>query len=83
MMDRFVLGLRVRFQSVGGLAQHQPRWGPVTDVEDFLLAYDQQLRTDGETPSAIAVTRVGSLRLVTFEGGRGFVEDVPSSVEFR
>jgi predicted N-acetyltransferase YhbS len=45
----------------------------VTDVEDFLLAYDQQLRTDAETPSAIAVTRVGSLRLVTFEGGRGFV----------
>jgi hypothetical protein len=46
---------------------------PVTDAEAFLLAYDQQLRTDAETPSAIAVTRLGPLRLVTFAGGRGFV----------
>jgi hypothetical protein len=45
----------------------------VTDAETFLLAYDRQLRTDAETPSAIAVTGVGSLRLVTFAGGRGFV----------
>jgi hypothetical protein len=45
----------------------------VTDVEDFLLAYDQQLRTDAETPSAIAMTRVGPIRLVTFGGGLGFV----------
>jgi ribosomal protein S18 acetylase RimI-like enzyme len=36
-------------------------------------AYDDQLRGDGETPSAIAVTRLGPLRLVTFAGGRGFV----------
>jgi hypothetical protein len=45
----------------------------VTDADDFLLAYDQQLRTDAETPSAIAVARFGSLRLVTFARGRGFV----------
>ena len=39
----------------------------------FLAAYDSQLRTDAETPTAIAVTRLGSLRLVTFAGGRGFI----------
>jgi ribosomal protein S18 acetylase RimI-like enzyme len=39
----------------------------------LLEAYDEQLRTDAETPSAIAVTRHGPLRLVTFPGGRGFV----------
>ncbi len=39
----------------------------------FLAAYDEQLRTDAETPSAIAVTVLGPLRLVTFVGGRGFV----------
>lgn len=39
----------------------------------YLDAYDRQLRTDAETPSAIAVTRLGPLRLVTFAGGRGFV----------
>jgi hypothetical protein len=44
-----------------------------TDVGDLLAAYDRQLRTDAETPSAIAVTRLGPLRLVTFAGGRGFV----------
>lgn len=60
-------------KSVGGLARRPPNWGPVTDAEKFLLAYDRQLRTDAETPSAIAVTRAGSLRLVTFAGGRGFV----------
>jgi hypothetical protein len=73
MIHRFVLGLRIESQSAGGLGQDRPRWGAVTDVEDFLLAYDQQLRTDAETPSAIALTLVGSLRLVTFEGGQGFV----------
>ena len=40
---------------------------------DLLAAYDEQLRTDAETPSALAVTRLGPLRLVTFAGGRGFV----------
>jgi hypothetical protein len=39
----------------------------------LLAAYDEQLRTDAETPSAIAVERLGPLRLVTFAGGRGFV----------
>ena len=39
----------------------------------LLAAYDAQLRTDGETPNAITVTRLGPLRLVTFPGGRGFI----------
>ena len=39
----------------------------------FLAAYDEQLRTDAETPGALAVTVLGPLRLVTFGGGRGFV----------
>jgi GNAT superfamily N-acetyltransferase len=42
-------------------------------VQEYLDAYDQQLRTDAETPSAVGVTRLGPLRLVTFAGGRGFV----------
>lgn len=41
--------------------------------KDYLQAYDAQLRTDAETPSALAVVRLGPLRLVTFAGGRGFV----------
>src|SRR4051794_3279691 len=39
----------------------------------FLAAYDEQLRTDAETPGAVAVTTLGPLRLVTFAGGRGFI----------
>lgn len=39
----------------------------------LLAAYDEQLRTDAETPSAVSVTVLGPLRLVTFTGGRGFV----------
>jgi hypothetical protein len=39
----------------------------------LLAAYDEQLRTDSETPSAITITRHGPLRLVTFMNGRGFV----------
>jgi ribosomal protein S18 acetylase RimI-like enzyme len=39
----------------------------------LLAAYDEQLRTDAETPSALAVTEHGPLRLVTFLGGRGFI----------
>jgi len=46
---------------------------PTTDATTYLRAYDDQLRTDAETPSAIEVTRHGPLRLVTFAGGRGFV----------
>jgi ribosomal protein S18 acetylase RimI-like enzyme len=45
----------------------------MTDPAGLLQAYDEQLRTDAETPSAISVTHVGPLRLVTFLGGRGFV----------
>jgi hypothetical protein len=45
----------------------------MSDAQEWLQAYDQQLRTDAETPGAIAVTRLGPLRLVTFAGGRGFV----------
>ncbi len=45
----------------------------VIDIRRYLTAYDEQLRTDAETPSAIAVARLGPLRLVTFAGGRGFV----------
>ena len=45
----------------------------MTLSKQLLTAYDQQLRTDAETPSAVAVVRLGPLRLVTFAGGRGFV----------
>lgn len=45
----------------------------MTDTSRLLRAYDEQLRTDAETPSAISVTHLGPLRLVTFLGGRGFV----------
>lgn len=45
----------------------------VIDRAGLLTAYDEQLRTDAETPSAVSVERLGPLRLVTFAGGRGFV----------
>ena len=45
----------------------------MTTSQEYLEAYDRQLRTDAETPSAIAVRRLGPLRLVTFAAGRGFV----------
>jgi hypothetical protein len=45
----------------------------MTDPARLLAAYDDQLRTDAETPSAVSVVRWGPLRLVTFAGGRGFV----------
>ncbi|TFC20805.1 GNAT family N-acetyltransferase [Cryobacterium algoritolerans] len=45
----------------------------MTYPAEYLQAYDDQLRTDAETPSALSVTRRGPLRLVTFAGGRGFV----------
>lgn len=45
----------------------------MTSKEQYIKAYDQQLRTDAETPSAIDVARLGPLRLVTFAGGRGFI----------
>lgn len=43
------------------------------DRSRYLAAYDEQLRTDAETPSAVEVVQLGPLRLVTFPGGRGFV----------
>jgi ribosomal protein S18 acetylase RimI-like enzyme len=47
--------------------------GGMTDPARLLAAYDDQLRTDAETPSAISVVHHGPLRLVTFTGGRGFI----------
>jgi hypothetical protein len=43
------------------------------DPARLLAAYDEQLRTDAETPSAVSVPSLGPFRLVTFAGGRGFV----------
>jgi ribosomal protein S18 acetylase RimI-like enzyme len=45
----------------------------VTDTAGLLAAYDSQLRTDAETPGAVSVAKLGPLRLVTFNGGRGFI----------
>jgi len=50
----------------------------MTELDDsrsarLLALYDEQLRGESETPSAVAVTLLGPLRLVTFAGGRGFV----------
>lgn len=42
-------------------------------MQEYLEAYDRQLRTHAETLGAVAVRRLGPLRLVTFPGGRGFV----------
>ena len=40
---------------------------------ELLAAYDRELRTDAETPSALTVAHLGPLRLVTFAGGQGFI----------
>lgn len=45
----------------------------MTNTDLLLRAYDEQLRTDAETPGAVSVTRHGPLHLATFVGGRGFV----------
>ncbi|MBO0985161.1 GNAT family N-acetyltransferase [Rathayibacter sp. SD072] len=45
----------------------------MTTSAGYLQAYDEQVRSDAETPSAVSVVREGPLRLVTFAGGRGFV----------
>jgi len=45
----------------------------MNDRTRWLAAYDDQLRTDAETPSAISTSRLGPLRLVAFAGGRGFI----------
>ncbi len=69
-------------RSDGGAAPGSPLPGPAPPAQGpgvdlapaaLLALYDDQLRTDAETPSARAVTRLGPLRLVTFDGGRGFV----------
>lgn len=41
--------------------------------QQYLDAYDSQLRTDAEVADALSVERRGPLRLATFAGGRGFV----------
>lgn len=43
------------------------------NIDELRGAYDEQLRTDAETPSALTVVVMGPLQLVTFAGGRGFV----------
>jgi hypothetical protein len=55
----------------GGSVTHDG--GRMTDPVELLAAYDDQLRTDAETPSAVSVLRHGPVRLVTFPGGRGFI----------
>ena len=45
----------------------------MTNPAYLLKAYDEQLRTDSETPGARDVARLGPLRLVSFAGGRGFI----------
>jgi hypothetical protein len=44
----------------------------VATAEEYLAAYDDQLRGDAEAPSARAVERLGPLRLMRFTG-RGFI----------
>ena len=44
-----------------------------TDLSALLRIYDDQLRTDAETPGAESVHHLGPLRLARFAGGRGFV----------
>lgn len=45
----------------------------MSDVAQYLAAYDEQLRTDAEIAGADAVTRLGPLYLAGYPGGRGFV----------
>ena len=45
----------------------------MTTAHDYLAAYDAQLRTDAETHTATAVTRLGPLHLATLAGGEGFI----------
>lgn len=44
-----------------------------TDRDRLLRLYDEQLRTDAETPGAQSITRLGPLRLATYANGRGFI----------
>lgn len=43
------------------------------DAAALLHAYDEQLRTEAEVRTAVAVTRLGPLLLARFGSGRGFV----------
>lgn len=45
----------------------------MTDPARLLRIYDEQLRTESETPSQLSAVRHGPLRLVSFAGGRGFI----------
>ena len=45
----------------------------MVNAAHLLAAYDEQLRAEAETPSAVSITRLGPLRLVTFAGGNGFI----------
>ena len=56
-----------------GAGNSSGEWQLMATVQEYLDAYDRQLRAEAETPSAVAATRLGPLRLVTFAGGRGFV----------
>jgi len=44
------------------------RWFGMGRIAGLLAAYAQQLRTDAQTRSALAVVHLGHLRLVTFPG---------------
>ncbi|MBZ5736678.1 GNAT family N-acetyltransferase [Nocardioides mangrovi] len=44
-----------------------------TETAALLAAYDEQLRTDAEVAGALAVHRLGPVRLATFPAGQGFV----------
>lgn len=44
-----------------------------TTLERYLRLYDEQLRTEAETSSALSVDKLGPLRLGTFANGRGFI----------
>ncbi|MEJ7651672.1 MAG: GNAT family N-acetyltransferase [Nakamurella sp.] len=45
----------------------------MTDPAVLLQRYDEQLRTDAETQTAIDVVHLGPLLLATLAGGRGFI----------
>ena len=45
----------------------------MNSIHRLLAAYDEELRTDAETHSAVAVRILGPLHLVTFARGRGFI----------
>ncbi|WP_425955369.1 GNAT family N-acetyltransferase [Xylanimonas sp. McL0601] len=45
----------------------------MVDAATLLAAYDAQLRSDAETPGALAVEPLGPVRIATFAEGRGFV----------